>query len=343
MTRSARRRWSRDLSSEVDGIAFGATGPVVLHGYDPPAGGKWFDSVIPGKVGAFDRQSGEPLWTSPCEVGYGRGFGAGLGEQGELVILGPSGSGHRIARMSMQTGEVLGVAPTAEFDSAIVEPDLCVCVSAKRVTALLTTPMAETWTFHREGQRYHLVARVGDRVFVVFSYQGKKGQGVLVLDAHTGRYGGELVEPKQPVVHAIGAANGQLALLVEDLEAILPEDLGRQMALERLLAEDPDSPESPPEEGGGGLVVLDPKAAPGGAPRWFQRLAADAVEGSMVLDSGKLYTASGALLSVRDGLTGRLLGELAVPGLDESVAWGIRQGAFLLAEETRASVFEIPD
>jgi len=316
----------------------------VLHGYDPPAGGKWTDSVIPGKVGAFDRQTGEILWSSPCEVGYGRGFGAGLGEQGELVVLGPSGNGHRMARMAIDSGETLGVQAVPEFDSALVDPDLCICVSAKRVTGLLTTPMAECWTYHREGQRYHLAARVGERVFVVFSHKDKRQQGVLVLDAQTGRYAGELLEPSQPVVHAIEAAEGQLALLVDDLEALLPAELAREMALERLLAEDPDNPEAPPEEGSGGLVMLDPRATPGSVPRWYQRLSADAGgEASIALDSGKLYMARGALLEVKDGLTGRGLGELAVPGLDESVAWGVRQGAFLVAEETRASVFEIPD
>ena len=51
----------------------------------------------------------------------------------------------------------------------------------------------------------------------------------------------------------------------------------------------------------------------------------------------------GALLEVRDQLTGRALGELVVPGLDEYVDWSVATGAFLLAEETRATVFEIPD
>ncbi len=54
MTDTAKRRWSRELESEVDGIEFGINGPVLLHGYAPPAGGKWIDDVIPGKLGAFD-------------------------------------------------------------------------------------------------------------------------------------------------------------------------------------------------------------------------------------------------------------------------------------------------
>ena len=88
MTRTARRRWTRELSSEVDGIAVGDTGPILLHGYDPPAGGMWIDDVIPGKLAALDRTSGEVLWASPCEVGYGRGFGAGIGNEDDVIVLG---------------------------------------------------------------------------------------------------------------------------------------------------------------------------------------------------------------------------------------------------------------
>ena len=102
MTRTARRRWSRELESEIDGIVLGGNGPVFLHGYDPPAGGKWIDSVIPGKLGAFERNSGDPLWVSPCEVGYGRGFGAGFGREEDLVVLGP-GSLPRTTREMLAT------------------------------------------------------------------------------------------------------------------------------------------------------------------------------------------------------------------------------------------------
>ena len=63
---------------------------------------------------------------------------------------------------------------------------------------------------------------------------------------------------------------------------------------------------------------------------------------SISMDSEKLYLASDANLDVRDGLTGRSLGDLALPGLDERIDWKVSQGAGLLAEETRASVFEVP-
>lgn len=45
---------------------------------------------------------------------------------------------------------------------------------------------------------------------------------------------------------------------------------------------------------------------------------------------------------MRDALTGRMLGDWAVPGLDERVGWTVAQGAGLLAEETRVSLFELP-
>ena len=47
-----------------------------------------------------------------------------------------------------------------------------------------------------------------------------------------------------------------------------------------------------------------------------------------------------ALLEVRDGLTGRSLGDWVVPGLDERVAWRVSQGAGLLAEERRVVLIE---
>jgi len=41
-------------------------------------------------------------------------------------------------------------------------------------------------------------------------------------------------------------------------------------------------------------------------------------------------------------LTGRKLGDWAIPGLDERVAWQVANGAGLLAEESRVSLFELP-
>ena len=146
MTRTARRRWSREFQGEIDGIALGDTGPVILHGYDPPAGGKWIDSVIPGKLGAYERATGDVLWLSPCEVGYGRGFGCGLGEEEDVVILGPSNQSHRIARMSLATGELIGASEIGAFDQALAFGDVCLTVTPQRVTGILTSPMLDATT-----------------------------------------------------------------------------------------------------------------------------------------------------------------------------------------------------
>ena len=70
--------------------------------------------------------------------------------------------------------------------------------------------------------------------------------------------------------------------------------------------------------------------------------ADDLPDVSISLDSGKLYATRGAMLEIWDGLSGRVLGELTIPGLDERIAWKVSEGAALLAEETRASVFELP-
>ena len=138
MTTTAKRRGGRELDSEVDGIAFVSTGPVLLHGYDPPAGGKWMDGVIPGKLGAFDRSTGERLWIAPCEVGYGRGFGAGLGQKGQVIVLGPSQGGHRMVRMAMADGELLESNDLEPFDDAVVHPEVVVCANARSVWGLDT-------------------------------------------------------------------------------------------------------------------------------------------------------------------------------------------------------------
>ena len=65
-------------------------------------------------------------------------------------------------------------------------------------------------------------------------------------------------------------------------------------------------------------------------------------EVSISLSSEKLYIANSALLEVRDAVSGRGLGEWTLPGLDERVGWEVAMGGGLLAEETRASVFELP-
>jgi hypothetical protein len=335
MTRSARRRWSRDLEHEVDGLAIASAGPILVHGYEPPAGGRWVDSAIPGRLTALERQGGEVLWSSPCEVGYGRGFGAGFGREGEVVLVGPSAAGHRIVRMSIETGELLGVGDIPTFDEAVVEADLCLVASARAVTAIDSRTLAVRWRYARPGERYHRIARSGGHVFVSYTQDANKKQGLLRLKAGNGAFDSVMLEPLQPAIHDLAVDGACVALLVSDLAGALP----REQALELLLAED----EASGEARGVGLVALDPDSSAGARARWFERLDDGDEEPELAVstDSDKIYLARGTLLEVRDALTGRPLGEYVVPGLDDRVGWTVRHGAGLLAEERRVSVFEL--
>jgi hypothetical protein len=339
MTHTARRRWTRELSSEVDGIAVGDSGPILLHGYDPPAGGRWIDSAIPGKLASLDRSTGEVLWVSPCEVGYGRGFGAGFGAENDAIVLGPSSHGHRIVRMSLENGELVDMGDLSTFDEAIVFPDLCICVSARRIFATDTGTLKERWSHSKKGERYHHIGRLGNRVFVVYTNDMLKKQGVFCLDAETGKSAGSLIGANQTVIHDIAVDERAVVILTSDLEAALP----REILLERLL-ESADDEE--PSADRLALLALDPASSEGDAPLWFEAVDISAgdefPEVSISADSGKLYVVRGALLEVRDALTGRTLGDWAIPGLDDRVDWRVSQGAGLLAEETRVSVFELP-
>lgn len=342
MTTTARRRWSRDLQSEIDGIAFSSNGPILVHGYDAPAGGMWIDEVIPGKLGALDRATGESLWSSPCEVGYGRGFAAGFGEGDDVIVLGPSSQGHRIVRMESETGKLLGAEGIEAFDEALVFGDLCICASASKVSAISTAMMAKAWSFSREGQRYHLVGRSGDQVFVVYSDKQASMKGIIVLDAISGEPLGDLLPPCLPVIHGMSVDSGHLSLLTADVQAALPPELAVRFMTDLAQREDH------------GDVVVDSLTlmglsldGEGGAtPEWYEILSTqqgqELPEVSITADSGKLYVVKGALLEVRDLLTGRDLGGWTIPGLDEQVDWQVCEGAGLLAEEHRISVFELP-
>ncbi len=324
MTRTARRRWSREFQGEIDGIAMGETGPVFLHGYDEPAGGKWIDSVIPGKLGAYDRSSGELLWASPCEVGYGRGFGGGLGEEEDVVILGPSVQSHRIVRMSLATGELIGVTEIEAFDQALVSGDVCLTVTPGRVAGILTSAMLEVWSHSRDGERYHLLGRMGSQVLVVYTNIAARRQGVVRLDVEAGDFVDVLLEATYPVIH----------------DLVCGDDLAILLTGNRVPAR-PGQPSGPEEL----RLEAFRLSGSGAQPLWREVLAEERDElpdVSISLDSGKLYVARGAMLEVCDGLSGRRLGEVTLPGLDERVAWKVSQGAGLLAEETRASIFELP-
>jgi hypothetical protein len=340
MTRTAKRRWTCELPSLVDGIAFGPTGPALLHGYDPPAGGMWIDDVIPGKLAALDRTSGEVLWVSPCEVGYGRGFGAGIGSEDDVIVLGPSSNGHRIVRMSLKNGELLGASEIQPFDEALVSGDLCICVTPGRIFALMSEPMLEAWEYRREGERYHAAARCGNSVFVVFTSKANKKKGVLRLDAETGSFQAVVLAPTQSVIHGVAVGEDGVVLLTRDLHLALPREVATQYVTELAQAGDDVMTDTL------SILAVPLDASAGDAPLWYQVLSTQPLdevpEVSIAADSGKLYLVNGAHLEVRDILTGRVLGDWAVPGLDDRVAWGVRNGGAIVAEETRVSVFELP-
>lgn len=340
MTNTAKRRWSRELETEVDGIAFDSSGPVLLHGYDPPAGGKWIDDVIPGKLGAFDRHTGERLWIAPCEVGYGRGFGAGIGKKGQVIVLGPSQGGHRMVRMAVADGELLEAADIEPFDDALVRADVVVCCNARSVWGLDTITMKERWRYSREGERYHGVARNGGQLFVTMSSSESGKYGVLRLDAESGHFEGQLLPPCLPLIRDLDATEGTVVLVTADLEALLPDE--DRMEFITQLARHPD--EGPRDTLS--LVALRAGGGAGASPLWYRILETKPVDDlpdvSITADSGKLYVERRALLAAVDAMTGRPLGDWTVPGLDEKIAWTVVDGAGLLAEETRVSVFELP-
>jgi len=345
MISTARRRWSRELGTEASGIAFGPEGPVLVHGFDPPAGGKWLDDVIPGKLAALDRNSGELQWIAPCEIGYGRGFAAGFGALGQALVLGPSTHGHRMVRMSLENGELLECSDIAPFDESVVATDVCHCASAQRVFALDSRTLKETWEYAREGERYHGLVRSGNRVYVsVTQVSGGAGdadpQGVLILDASTGEYVGYLLRPCLSTIHGLCATGGLVIVFTEQIESVIGSDRMGEYAL--ALGSHP---------GGGNrdtlsMLALREDGSSDGSPLWFRILetvpVGDIPEVSVSADNGKLYVVRGALLEALDALSGRPLGDWTVPGLDMKIGWTVVAGAGLLAEETRVSLFELP-
>jgi outer membrane protein assembly factor BamB len=345
MTRSARRRWSRDLESLVDGLAAGPSGPIAVHTFDAPAGDKWADDVIPGKVALLDRSNGETLWSSPCEVGYGRGFGAGFATSGDVVVLGPSQSGHAIVRMAAHNGELLGVERVPEFDEALVDAELSICVCANQILAFDTNDMAPRWSHKPKDIRFHGALRSADRVLVVQSRKGSRDQGIVSLDARTGRVVAEILEPRPGAFYGAAAGDGLLVVPVADVERDLPAEQVRELALARLVAtQDDDDLEDEDDDGGGrrpGLVAY--RADAPGRPVWCRALPRSEDETVLAVDSGKVYAVRGTTALVHDLATGRELGSAIVPGLDEAIAWLPRNGAFIVAEENRISVFEMPD
>lgn len=341
MTRTARRRWSRELTTQVDGLCLPATGPILLHGYEEPVGGKWVADTIPGKMGAIDRNTGSTIWSNPCEVGYGRGFGAGFGRVHNAIVLGPGSSSHRAVRMDINTGELLMSRDIPAFDQALVFEDMCYCVMPDRVVAISTDDFHEVWSHRAKKQRFHMIARQGGRVFIVFSDLETKKQGVCVLDAETGDDGGTWIDPAVPVIHDIAAGPEAIVLLVENLITALSHK--GMIAAATTLG---DLEEAGHDTEGLALFALSTDGPAGQAPLWFDFVGGtpedEIADVTIGADSGKLYVTSGATCHVRDSLTGRALGSVAIPGLDEHVAWSVAEGAFLLGEETRISLYEVP-
>ena len=336
MSKTAKRRWSRELESEIDGIAFAEEGPVLLHQYDPPPGGKWIDAVIPGKLGALDRHTGETIWLAPCEVGYGRGFGAGVVSGEHVIVVGPSSAGHRVVRQNLTDGELRDAEAIPEFDHAVVSQELVLLSTGRSVVGLDTLTCMETWTYAREGERYHEVALHEGRVYVVYSVD--KGYGVLELDGEMGDFVRVIVPPKQKPIRDLCVVDGVLAFLGSELDRLLgPERMSEYTSSIAL------------HPSGGArdtlsVVAIDTVRA--GDLRWFEVLETckpdDMPSISLNADSGKLYVSSRAMLRAVDAITGRSLGHWTVPGLDEKVAFSVAAGAGLLAEETRVSLFELP-
>ena len=342
MTTTARRRWSRELEVEIDGIALASEGPALVHGYEAPAGGMWLDEVIPGKLAALDRSSGETVWQSPCEVGYGRGFGAGFGENREVLVLGPSSNGHRIVRMDSASGKLLGAESIDAFDVGHVYEDVCICASAGCIFAVSTVMMSEAWRFQREGQRFHQVQRSGDRILVVHSDRKTHRKGVLALDVVTGEVAEQVLPLSLAAVHGMAVDGDHMAILTADVAGLLTPELAGRFLGELSALEDASGDMAVDTLT---LLGLSLESGPGVAA-WFDILSTrpgqDLPEVSITADSGKLYKSSGALVEVRDLLSGRALGDWTIPGLDEQVGWQVSQGAGLLAEEHRVSVFELP-
>jgi len=170
-----------------------------------------------------------------------------------------------------------------------------------------------------------MVGRDGARAFVVYTVLSTKRQGVLTVETESGEPQARFLEGEFPVIHDMGVDEGMVVLLVGT------------RAPTRF------APSREPEDL---LVVAYSGRSDDAIELWRRRVAQDSRDDfpdvSLVVDSGKVYLARGTLISVLDGLSGRELGELAVPGLDERIAWRVSQGAGLLAEETRASVFELP-
>jgi hypothetical protein len=149
-----------------------------------------------------------------------------------------------------------------------------------------------------------------------------------------------LLSPVQDVIHELAVGAGGLVVSSADILGLLaPDDM--QAYLSALAVHDESATADTLS-----LVALRHDHQSGDGPLWHEVLSCAPVDELPDLrvhsNNDKLYLMRGAWLEVRDILTGRALGDWTVPGLDESVAWTVCDGAGFLAEETRVSIFELP-
>src|SRR6185369_2212943 len=93
------------------------------------------------------------------------------------------------------------------------------------VFSIDTEGLTEGWEHSRGGERYHHLARAGDKLFVVYTHSSTGRQGVMRLDAQTGEVEAEVLAPRQPVIHGITAHADGIVLLTRDLTVALPVEV----------------------------------------------------------------------------------------------------------------------
>jgi len=239
-----------------------------------------------------------------------------------------------------------------EFDEALVDGKHVLIVALTSLTRLDSASLEAKWALQAKDDRFHSSATDGKTLFIAVSTKRNRSQGLRAYTVARGGKAGDILAQGQSTILGLGAEDGMVTVLVEDLASALPEDLSRDYQLAKLMAEDSDDFGGGSLGGEGGSAGVVAFAWDAGEKRseakWFLDLSAsgledDPGEASIRVDSGKLYVARGAMISVYDLLSGRPLGEAAVPGLDDFVAWDVADGALLVAEETRLSVYELPD
>ena len=164
----------------------------------------------------------------------------------------------------------------------------------------------------------------------------------MALDAVSGEMVEIVIPPTLHAVHGLAVDGESMTLLTADVAGHLSSELAARFLVEL----------SGHENASGDIVVdsltlLGFSLAGGsGSAAWYEILSTGSdrnlPEVSITADCGKLYVVNGALVEVRDLLTGRALDDWTIPGLDEQVGWQVSHGAGLLAEEHRISVFELP-